>query len=200
LTARDPAAQLELLPGVIAAAILDTPNGPLVYLATAPGSDHEALLAVVLALLQDYGLPTDPNRVYMGSAPSPTGPTAPHARTTLDSVDVHRAGLRVQCTARLRSVGRLTTGLATEPDTPTGRARAAARATLKAAESLDADFRFGLEGVLTLDLFGQRTVVVLIDGSVGRARGRRPGAALVDRSVEEAAALAALYAVRGWLT
>lgn len=119
-------------------------------------------------------------------------------RVALDALDVARSEGRVECTVRLRSAEREMTGMATEPDTRSGPLRAAARATLLAAECLDPDFRFGLEGLRVLDLCGEAVVVVLVDARTGRSQSHLPGSALLDRPAEEAAALATLGALRGW--
>jgi hypothetical protein len=119
-------------------------------------------------------------------------------RVSLDSLAVSRSQGRIECTVRLRAAGRELAGTAREPDTPTGPLRAAARATLLAAEGLDPDFRLGLEGARVLDLFGEAVVVVLIDARAGRSQTHLPGSALVDRPSEEAAALATLHALRAW--
>lgn len=116
----------------------------------------------------------------------------------LDSLDVHRADGRVTCALLLRAGKRCIGGSATETDTPAGRARAAARATLAAVESLDGDLRLGLHGTRTIDVFGHETVVVLVEGAVGRSHAHLTGSALVERSVEEAAVMATLMALRSW--
>jgi hypothetical protein len=200
VTSPDPTAHIERLPGVLAATLfLDTPAPPRVYAALAPEADPSALTAAILGLLRDHGHHTAPENVHLGVAPMPvTRAEGSLARATLDSVDVQRKANRAHCTVRLRSTGRVLTGSATEPDSPSGRARAAARALLEAAESLDPDYRFGLEGVRSLDLFGEAAVVVVVDASAGRAHARLAGTALEDRSIEESGALAALQALRSW--
>lgn len=195
----DPTAQLERLPGVLAATLfLDTPARPRVYAAIAPDADPEALRTAMMGLLRDHGYHTEPDSVHMGVAPKRAAVGGVLPRVALDDVEVRRSETRVECSVRLRSAERITTGMTTEPDTATGRARAAARATLQAAEALDPDFRFGLEGIRTLDLFGQTALVLLVDASAGRAQAQLPGAVLLDRSIEEAAALATLHALRAW--
>lgn len=195
----DPTAQLERLPGVLAATLfLDTPAQPRVYAAITADADAGAIRGAIIGLLRDHGYHTEPDSVHVGSAPSRPMTDSVFPRAALDSVDVRRGETRVECSVRLRSSDRITAGVATEPDTGSGRARAAARATLKAAEAVNPDFRFGLEGIRTIDLFGRTTVVVLVDASAGRILAALPGSALLDRSVEEAAALASLHALLGW--
>ena len=195
----DPGRDLERLPGVLAATLfLDTPAGPRVYLATGPDADHEAITQAASALLTDHGYPAASGRIHIGRAPARPTPAGSLPRSTLDGLEVHRRDNRVECLVRLRTASRTTESSVTEPDSPMGRARAAARATLEAAEALDPDFRFGLQGVRALDLFGEDALVVLVDATAGRHHVGLPGTCLLDRSVEEAAALAALRALRTW--
>ena len=198
MTPGDAARDLERLPGVLAATLfLDTPSAPRAYLAVSADADTDALRSTAAALLRDHGHPVSDDRVHIGHAPSRRLAGA-LPRATLDGLDVHRSENRVECSVRIRAQSHTTYGACSEPDSPSGRARAAARAALQAAEALDPDYRFGLQGVRPLDLFGSEAVVVLVDASAGRGHAYLPGAALVDRSVEEAAALAALLALRGW--
>lgn len=200
MTPGDAARDLERLPGVLAATLfLDTPGTPRVYLAITVDADPDALRRTTAALLRDRGYTVPADRIHVGHAP-PRRLTGSLPRATLDGLDVHRSENRVECTVRIRTEAHTTYGSCSEPDSQSGRARAAARAALQAAEALDPDFRFGLQGARLLDLFGQETLVVLVDASAGRGHAYLPGAALLDRSVEEAAALAALHALRGWTT
>jgi hypothetical protein len=195
----DPTPHLERLPGVLAATLfLDTPAAPRVYVAATPDADVDALRAVIGGLLRDHGFHAPPDHVHIATAPRRPASGAVLPRVALVAVDVHRSESRAECAVRLRSGDRERSGAATEPDTDSGRARAGARATLAAAEGFDPDYRFGLEGLRALDLFGHQAVVVLIDATAGRNHARLPGTALLDRSVEHAAALAALSALRAW--
>lgn len=191
---------LERLPGVLAATVFsDSTRGPRIYLATDAGADREALRTAILAMLDDRRLPGDPARIHIAAPPSAVGaPTSPLPRLSLESVDVHRSDGRAECSVRLRAGGRTANGTAAEPDTATGRGRAAARAVLAAMQSLRPDMRLGLHGTRLLDLFGFESVAVLVEAAEGRAHANLPGSALVDRSIEEAGALATLTALRGW--
>lgn len=190
---------LERLPGVLAATVFTDPSrGPRIYLATAPQADRDTLRSMVLALLQDRGLAGDPDRIHIAAPPPPTAPAGPLPRFSLDGMDVHRLDGRAECAVRLRADGRTTHGSASEPDTTTGRARAAARAILTAVESLGPDLRLGLHGTRILDLFGHDSVVVLVEATEGRAHAHLPGSALVEQSVEHAAVEATLAALRSW--
>lgn len=190
---------LERLPGVLAATVFsDGPSGPRVYLATGAHADNDSLRGAVLAILGDRGLQADPERIHIATPPLRALPVGSLPRFSLDSLDVHRTEGRAECSVRLRTTKRSTAGAATEPDTSAGRARAAARAVLVAVESLDPDLRLGLHGARKLNLFGHDAMVVLVEATSGRAHGHLPGSALVERSVEEAAALATLRALRSW--
>lgn len=198
MTPGDFGPELERLPGVLAATVFDdTPDGPRVYLATRADADADTLRAATVALLRDRGLDARPDRVHI-AAPPRRPVHAGFPRVSLDSLDVHRTANRAECVVRLRTPSRSTAGAASEPDTRPGRARAAARATLQAAEALDPDLRFGLHGVHIAELFGHDSLTVLVEAAVGRSHDHLPGTALVLRSVEEAAALATLQALRSW--
>lgn len=199
MTSGDLGPALERLPGVLAATVFSDPTrGPRVYLATGPHADLEVLRSAVLALIQDRGMAGDASRIHIASPPRTSAPGGSLPRFSLDSLDVHRTDGRAECAVQLRTELRTMSASASEPDTITGRARAAARAILLAVESLDPDLRLGLHGTRSLDLFGQESVVVLVEATAGRAHAHLPGAALVDRSMEEAAALATLTALRSW--
>ncbi len=188
---------LERLPGVLAATVFeDTALGPRIYLATGVQADREALRSTILAVLQDRGLTADPARIHIAVAPASAATPLP--TFALDSMDVHRVGGRAEVEVRLRAGGRTVVGNAAEPDTSAGRARAAARAILTAVESLGPDLRLGLHGARRLDLFGQDAVLVLLEATEGRAHVHLPGSALVEQSVEHAAAAATLGALRSW--
>jgi hypothetical protein len=190
--------QLERLPGVLAATVFDRPEGPRVYLAVDHTADRDAVRATCLAVLRDHGHAADPDALHIGAAPAARPVPTPLPALTLDALDVRRSDNRVECTIRLRAPGRTSTGTTTEPDSPAGRARAAARATLAAAEGLDPDLRLGLHGAVLGDLFGFDTVSVLVEAALGRVHVHLPGLALNDRSLEHAGALAVLRALRAW--
>ncbi|HUG42572.1 MAG TPA: hypothetical protein VMM12_19060 [Longimicrobiales bacterium] len=190
---------LERLPGVLAAsAFLDPPHGPRVYLAVTPEADTAALRDAALGLLRDRAVATTPDRVHVGAAPATARDHGALPRFALDGLEVHRADHHARCSVRLRSGGRITEGTGEEPDTRAGRARAAALACLHAAEALDPDLRLGLDGLRATDLFGHDAVMVVVEATAARSHALLPGVALVERSVEEAACLATLSALRSW--
>lgn len=195
----DLSSALERLPGVLAAsAFLDPPHGPRVYLAITADADAGALRDAALALLGDHAIEATPDRVHIGNAPTHTRDHGALPRFSLDGLEVHRADHHARCTVRLRAIARTTTGIGEEPDTRSGRARAAARACLRAAEGLDPDLRLGLEGLRVVDLFGHDAVVVLVEATAARSHAVLPGVGLIERSVEEAACAATLGALRSW--
>jgi len=189
---------LERLPGVLAAAFLDIGRSPRVYLATTGDADRDALRQTAVELLRDNGFHAAPDHIHIGAPPSRTIVGLAIPRVRLDALEVHRSENRVACEVRLRVEARRIAGTATEPDTPGGRARAAAIAALRAAEQIDPDLRIGLSGLRLMDLFGHPTVTVLVEATAGRSHAHLPGLALVERSDEEAAAIAVLNALRSW--
>jgi hypothetical protein len=86
-------------------------------------------------------------------------------------------------------------------DSPTGRARAAARATLAAAESACPGISLGLEGLAIIDLFSRRYVVASIEAAHQRDFVMLAGLVTLEanRSVEDTAVLATLRAIDRWL-
>lgn len=190
---------LERLPGVLAAsALLEPPHGPRVYLAVSVDADPDALRGAALALLRDHGNPTSPDRVHVGAPPPVARSATTLPQFSLDGLAIQRSAHEARCTVTLRAAARTMSGSAAEPDTRSGRARAAVRACLHAAEGLNPDLRLGLEGLRVLDVFGQEGVLVLIEATVGRAHVHLPGTALAERSVEEAGCLATITALRSW--
>ena len=119
----------------------------------------------------------------------------------LDGVEVERSGTRVHCCVRLVRLEESFEGQAEELDTELGRARAGARAALVAAEKASPS-ALGLEGVQIPDIFGRRYVVVSVEASAARRYVVLSGILALDgaRSLEEAAALAALRAIERFIS
>ncbi len=92
-------------------------------------------------------------------------------------------------------------GESSELDTPAGRARAAARATLGAAAQSVENVSFGLEGAAFVEVFGRRYIAVSVEAAHRRRFIILSGIVALDaaRSPEEAAALATLRAVDRWI-
>lgn len=189
--------ELERLPGVLAATVFETPRGPVVYLAVEPGVESDTVRARTLRLLRQHGMDASPHSIHIGTAPAQLNPRGIRD-VSLDDVDVRRSDNRVHCLVRLRTRLGPLNGTDIDTDSPTGRARATARATLAAAETLEPDLRLGLHGARPIDLFGVDAVAVLVEAVLGRSHAHLPAATLVVRSLEEAAALATLQALRSW--
>ena len=119
----------------------------------------------------------------------------------LGGIDVHRADNHITCKVQLIRLGETFEAECKELDTETGRARAAARATLAAAEQASTSARLGLEGAMIIDLMGRRYVVVSVEATAARRFSHLSGILGTDavRSIEEAACLAALSAVERWV-
>ena len=85
-------------------------------------------------------------------------------------------------------------------DTPAGRARAAARATLAAAEQAVPGATFGLEGVTITNLFSRSYLAVSVEAAFERQFAVLAGLVDLDptRAVEDAAVLATLRAIDRW--
>lgn len=127
-------------------------------------------------------------------------PPAWHGRfLVLDGVDVRRSDARVVCTVRLKRLGELFTAEVQELDTPQGRARAAARAALQAAEMSGEGVGLSLEGVVIQEFFGRQHVMVFVDGIAHRRHASLCGILNVEQSLETAAVLSVLRAVERWV-
>lgn len=124
---------------------------------------------------------------------------ARETRTILLGFDVRRdARHQATCRVTLRSGKESFVGAGQGPDTDRGRAESAARAVFAALDSIEAGHRLGLEAVDVVDAHGRRYVLV----AARTLDDRRPipltGAAIIDRSPEEAAIMASLQATNRW--
>jgi hypothetical protein len=133
---------------------------------------------------------------------APAAPTGGGRFLILDDLIIHRAGSRITCSVVLARRGERLEGEAVELDTEAGRTRAAARATLVAAERAADNLALGLEGASIIDLFGRRYVAAAVEAAVDRRFASLAGLATIDpsRSIEEAACLAALRAIDRWIS
>ena len=127
-------------------------------------------------------------------------PPAWHGRfLVLDGVDIRRTEARVVCTVRLKRLGESFAAEVQELDTPQGRARAAARAALLAAEKAGEGVGLSLEGIVIQEYFGREYVLAFVDGVAHRRFASLSGILAVENSLEQAAALAILRAVERWV-
>lgn len=119
----------------------------------------------------------------------------------MSALQLERRTLEVHCRVQLRQGDRTFQGEAREMDSVTGRARAAARATLAAAEQASPGVQLGLEGIAVVDLFSRKYVVTSIEAALQRDFIMLAGMVSLEgqRSVEDAAVLATLRAIDRWL-
>lgn len=119
----------------------------------------------------------------------------------LHGLDLQRSESHVTCSVELLHRERSFRAECTELDSELGRARAAARATLLAAEKASS-CSLALEGTQTAELFGRRYVVLSVEASMGRRFTVLSGILALDdeRSIEEAAALATLHAIERFVS
>lgn len=204
---------IEQLPGVLAASVwlTDLKRVRAVHITAAPSASGAIITKAAAQVLRRHGLDfrIDAIRVVFRdgtTTPSPDVTAAPAVPgggrfLILDDLVLHRAGSRVTCQVRVTRGTELLEGEATELDTESGRIRAAARATLAAAERAGDNLALGLEGSIAIDLFGRRYVATSVEAAVDRRFATLSGLAPIDpaRSVEEAACLAALRAIDRWI-
>ncbi len=132
--------------------------------------------------------------------PEPPGPSGTRFLVMAD-LQLERSNQEVHCRVELKRGRASFHGEAREMDTPTGRARAAARATLAAAEYACPGISLGLEGVALVDLFSRRYVATSVEAVQARNYARLAGLVALEenRAVEDAAVLATLRAIDRWL-
>jgi hypothetical protein len=119
----------------------------------------------------------------------------------MSALQLERRNQEVHCRVELRHGERTFDGEAREMDSPSGRARAAARATLAAAEQAAPGVQLGLEAISVVELFSRRYVAVSVEAVQRRDFALLAGMVTLDtqRAVEDAAVLATLRAIDRWL-
>jgi hypothetical protein len=105
---------------------------------------------------------------------------------------------RCECDVILRYGIREVTGIGSGSDTPDGRAEAAARAVFDALAVARPDVELELDGAVITSARGRSFVIVSAHTLLDRRNIPLAGAALLTRSPEEAAILAALQASNRW--
>jgi hypothetical protein len=196
--------ELEKIPGVLAATVWlrDQATVREIYVTGAPGTSRPTLEHAVSAILRGYSLGFDNTQLHI--APIDAGLAPPPLwkgrYLILDELEINRAEQQASCHIRLLRGGTPVTGDAHDVDTESGRARAAALATLRAAQRAANGISFGLEGLHLPELFGRRYVVLSIEAALARRPALLPGIAAINQSTEHAAALATLGAIERWLT
>lgn len=128
-----------------------------------------------------------------------TAPEGDPSRIVLIGFDSARASAqRAHCTVTLEREGVRYSGAADGADTPQGRAGAAAEAVLRAVEGMPGSASFGFEGARVVESDGRRFVLVAAHVMERRPPFALSGAALLDRTPEEAGIMAALQATNRW--
>jgi hypothetical protein len=189
-------AELERLPGVVAAAVwLDAAGGlAQVRLHSQPHASASIIAHAATRVLEQRGIP-----VAVIAEPGITG--TPGRFLVLHDVAWGRDGSRITCRVRLARGSDIIMGEGSELDSEAGRARAAAIATLRAAEQTMEDLALGLEGIATVQLFGRRYMAVSVEAAVNRRFAQLSGMVSIEpaRSLDEAACLATLRAIDRWI-
>lgn len=119
----------------------------------------------------------------------------------LAGIQLERGNQEIRCRVQISRAGRVFHGETRELDTPSGRARAAAKATLAAAEQAVPGTSFGLEGVAIVDLFSRSYVVASVEAAFDRQFALLAGLVTLEpnRALEDTAVLATLRAIDRWV-
>jgi hypothetical protein len=203
-------AELERLPGVITAAawLADSSRLRDVRLHVLPGAVPTIITNAASGVLRALGIAFDPGTIRITTVVLPESlelaPTdGGSARMLLlHDLTLARSGSHVSCRIELMRRGTVATGDAHELDTATGRVRATATATLRAAEQAIEHLALGLEAAAVVNLFGRNYGVVSVEAAIGRTTATLCGIVAIDngRAPEEAICLATLRAIDRWLS
>lgn len=201
--------EIERLPGVAAASVWLDQDGRLrdarVHLM--PGAAPTIVVNGASRVLHALAVPFDARaiRTCQIALPDEVASTVPgpgRARfLLLQDLTLTRVGAHITCRIQLARDSTTGTGEASEIDTSAGRARAAAKATLRAAENVMEGLALGLEAAVITPMFGRTYAVVSVEASVGRKVATLSGIVPVDpsRASEEATCLATLRAIDRWI-
>jgi hypothetical protein len=203
-------ADLERLPGVIAAAVWLDSEGHLrdARLHIMPGATPTIIVNAAARVLQTAGIPFGPGVIRTISLALPAEieaialPSGQGGRLLLlQDLSLRRVDAHVTCRVQLVREGNITVGEAQEIDTSSGRARAAAAATLRAAEASADGLALGLEAAAIMPIFGRSHAVVAVEAVAGRRVASLSALVPVDpaRAAEEAISLATLRAIDRWI-
>jgi hypothetical protein len=204
------AVELERLPGVVAAAVWLQPDGDLrdARIHIMPGVAPTIIANAAARVLQALNIIFEPRAIRTAQIALPEEiqsfalSSTPAGRILLlQDLSLTRAGAHVTCRVQLVRDDSVAFGEAREIDTAAGRARAAANATLRAAENTMENLALGLEAAIVTDLFGRSYGIVSVEASVGRRVATLSGIVPVDtgRAPEEAVCLATLRAIDRWI-
>jgi hypothetical protein len=204
------ASELERLPGVLAAAVWLHSSGELrdARLHIMPGVAPTIIANAAARVLQALAIPFEPRAIRTTHIILPEDiqgfalGSAPAGRLLLlQDITLTRSGAHVTCRVQLVREDATATGEAKELDTATGRIRAAATATLRAAENTTDNVALGLEAAIVTPIFGRSYAAVSVEASIGRRTATLCGLVAVEpsRAPEEAACLATLRAIDRWM-
>ncbi|HSM34925.1 MAG TPA: hypothetical protein VK837_00895 [Longimicrobiales bacterium] len=174
-------------------------------LAVDADADRERIRAGALEAIRSRGLRLDPARLRLAvlEPPDPAAAAAQGAWSrplVRHDLQILRGDRRSTCRVQLLHAGDPVAAEATDLDTDAGRARAAARATLRAAETAYPGRSLGLEGLRVVHLGGRPHIALSVEAVSERRSARLSAVAPIDPSFEEAACLAALGAIERWLS
>lgn len=119
----------------------------------------------------------------------------------LAGIQLERGQREIHCRVQLLRAGKTFHGESREMDTPSGRMRAAARATLAAAEQAVPGTSLGLEGISVVDLFSRSYAVASVEAAHDRKFALLAGLVTLEttRALEDSAVLATLRAIDRWI-
>lgn len=153
----------------------------------------------VVSVAQVEGGEAAEARPSTAAPPGAPDTAAPAGRVVFVGFEAERLGeRRARCSVTLSRDDDRVHGAGDGPDTPQGRAEAAARAAIQALANASGRDNIGLEGARVVETESRRFVLV-----AAQVMDRRPpvplsGAALLERSPEEAAIMATLQATNRW--
>jgi hypothetical protein len=203
--------ELECLPGVLAAGVWLNSDGRLrdARIHVMPGVAPTIIANAAARVLQAMGIPYEqrairptvlalPEEIQAVALGSGSGPGR---ILLLQDLALTRTGAHVTCRVQLLRDNTPAIGEARELDTTTGRVRAAATATLRAAENSAEGLALGLEAAVITRLLARDYAVVSVEASVGRRVATLSGIVAVEpaRAPEESACLATLRAIDRWI-
>jgi hypothetical protein len=201
--------ELERLPGVAAASIWLDYDGQLrdARLHVMPGAASTIIVNAASRVLHALSIPFDARSIRTCPIALPEEVAATLVGQTrsrfllLQDLTLTRAGAHITCRIQLEREGTTAAGEASELDTSGGRSRAAAKATLRAAENATEGLALGLEAAVVTQMFGRSYAVVSVEASIGRRVATLSGIVPVDpsRAPEEATCLATLRAIDRWI-
>ncbi len=201
--------ELERLPGVAAASVWLDRDGHLrdARLHLMPGAAPTIVVNGASRVFHALAIPFDARaiRTCTVALPDELATAIPGPNRSrfllLQDLSLSRTGAHITCRIQLARDATIATGEASELDTTNGRSRAAAKATLRAAENATEGLALGLEAAAITQMFGRSYAIVSVEASIGRKVATLSGIVPVDpaRAAEEATCLATLRAIDRWI-